>query len=98
MTSPAPHDETFTDNLGNSRAPAREGVDWRTDLNDWRFEEPAEISREHANDNSPNFLRRWIDRALGMGTPGKWMEDFAATLILCAGIALMFVFVVMFAP
>lgn len=77
MTSPTSHDETFTDNLGNSRAPARE---------------------EQPRRNRPNLLRRWIDRALGMGTPGEWAEDAAAFVTLLAGLVLFTLFVVMFAP
>lgn len=67
---------------------------------DWRMgeydDDQHEQRREQADDNRPNLLRRWLDRALGMGTPGEWASDFAATLTLAALFACLFVFATIF--
>lgn len=67
---------------------------------DWRMgeydDDQHEQRREQADDNRPNLLRRWLDRALGMGTPGEWASDFAAALTLAALFACLFVFATIF--
>lgn len=70
------------------------------DADDWRAADrdhgQHEQRREHADDNRPNRFQRFIDRALGMGTPGEWASDFAATLTLAALFACLFVFATIF--
>ena len=70
------------------------------DTDDWRAGDrdhgQHQQRREHADDDRPNLLRRWLDRALGMGTPGEWASDFAAALTLAALFVCMFVFATIF--
>ena len=41
-------------------------------------------AREQADSNRPNCFRRWINAALGMGTPGEWVKEAIATFTFCA--------------
>jgi len=67
---------------------------------DWRMgeyeDDQHQQRREHADDDRPNLLRRWFDRALGMGTLGEWASDGGGVLILMALFVCMFVFAAIF--
>lgn len=81
-------DKAFQDGWGPS---AYDRDDWRAGDRDYSTE-----PREDPQDNRPNLFGRFIDRALGMGTPGEWAADFLATLILMGFFACLFAFAAVF--